>query len=126
MTTSMQNLIQQLLRKDLTQATQRIEVDLEKNTEFRIKWPRTFGMFYRYISDELDLTNVRTLAKCETNKVTGIDNARIRRQTFTIDEYNCRELWPLRLQKRNNNLQMMNTLIVYLQSNIFYLQLIVE
>jgi len=47
----------------------------------------TFGMFYRYISDELDLTNVRTLAKCETNKVTGIDNARIRRQTFTIDEY---------------------------------------
>ena len=25
---------------DLTQATERIEVDLEKNTEFRIKWPR--------------------------------------------------------------------------------------
>ena len=31
---------EELLRKDLTQATQRIEVDLEKNTEFRIKWPR--------------------------------------------------------------------------------------
>ena len=31
---------EELLRKDLTQATERIEVDLEKNTEFRIKWPR--------------------------------------------------------------------------------------
>ena len=31
---------EELLRKDLTQATQRIAVDLEKNTEFRIKWPR--------------------------------------------------------------------------------------
>ena len=31
---------EELLRKDLTQATERIAVDLEKNTEFRIKWPR--------------------------------------------------------------------------------------
>ena len=31
---------EELLRKDLTQATERIQVDLEKNTEFRIKWPR--------------------------------------------------------------------------------------
>tara|TARA_B110001454_G_C12420748_1_gene309239 strand:- start:40 stop:498 length:459 start_codon:yes stop_codon:yes gene_type:complete len=31
---------EELLRKDLTQATDRIQVDLEKNTEFRIKWPR--------------------------------------------------------------------------------------
>ena len=31
---------EELLRKDLTQATERIDVDLEKNTEFRIKWPR--------------------------------------------------------------------------------------
>ena len=71
-------------------------------------------MFYRYISDELDLTNVRTLAKCETNKVTGIDNARIRRQTFTIDEYKSFTYAMLSyVAKKNNNLQMMNTLIVY-------------
>jgi len=31
---------EELLRKDLTQATERIAVDLEKNTEFRIKWQR--------------------------------------------------------------------------------------
>ena len=31
---------EELLRQDLTQATERIAVDLEKNTEFRIKWPR--------------------------------------------------------------------------------------
>ena len=31
---------EELLRKDLDQATERIAVDLEKNTEFRIKWPR--------------------------------------------------------------------------------------
>ena len=30
----------QLAAKDLLQATERIESDLEKNTEFRIKWPR--------------------------------------------------------------------------------------
>ena len=31
---------EELLRKDLDQAQERIHVDLEKNTEFRIKWPR--------------------------------------------------------------------------------------
>tara|TARA_B110001454_G_scaffold217151_1_gene241821 strand:- start:401 stop:871 length:471 start_codon:yes stop_codon:yes gene_type:complete len=31
---------EELIRKDLTQASERIETDLEKNTEFRIKWPR--------------------------------------------------------------------------------------
>ena len=30
----------QLAEKDLKQAEQRISADLEKNTEFRIKWPR--------------------------------------------------------------------------------------
>ena len=29
-----------LAEKDLTQAVERIELDLNKNTEFRIKWPR--------------------------------------------------------------------------------------
>ena len=29
-----------LLEKDLTQAVEMLETDLEKNTEFRIKWPR--------------------------------------------------------------------------------------
>ena len=29
-----------LLEKDLVQATEMLVVDLEKNTEFRIKWPR--------------------------------------------------------------------------------------
>ena len=29
-----------LLQKDLVQATEMLVVDLEKNTEFRIKWPR--------------------------------------------------------------------------------------
>ena len=30
----------QLAQKDLNQAAERIHADLEKNTEFRIKWPR--------------------------------------------------------------------------------------
>jgi len=30
----------QLAEKDLTQAVERIGTDMEKNTEFRIKWPR--------------------------------------------------------------------------------------
>ena len=30
----------QLAEKDLKQAAERISADLEKNTEFRIKWPR--------------------------------------------------------------------------------------
>ena len=32
--------VTQLAEKDLKQAEQRISADLEKNTEFRIKWPR--------------------------------------------------------------------------------------
>ena len=57
---------EELLRKDLTQATERIAVDLEKNTEFRIKWPR--GELGALPDDAVQDLNIEYLQK-EISKI---------------------------------------------------------
>jgi len=82
---------EELLRKDLTQATERIEVDLEKNTEFRIKWPR--GEMGSLPADNEQFMLIEHLSGQLDKMITDIESGNApydQQQKLTLDFYEKR------------------------------------
>ena len=80
-----------LLEKDLNQAVEMLETDLEKNTEFRIKWPR--GEMGSLPADSEQFMLIEHLAGQLEKLATNIETGKApfdQQQKLTLDFYKSR------------------------------------